>query len=54
MNYGKYDVDRLISCLTIYQKDGFPRLAIGSGGVHAFEDFMLARYFMFVQEYVNI
>ena len=36
VNYGKYDVERLISCLTVYQNDGFPRLAIRSGGVQAF------------------
>ncbi len=53
VNYGKYDVERLISCLTIYQSDGFPRLAIRSGGVQAFEEFMLARYFMFVQVYFH-
>lgn len=53
VNYGKYDVDRLISCLTIYQNDGFPRLAIQYGGVQAFEEFMLARYFMFVQVYFH-
>lgn len=53
VNYGKYDVERLISCLTVYQNDGFPRLAIRSGGVQAFEEFMLARYFMFVQVYFH-
>ncbi len=56
VNYGKYDVDRLVSCLTIYQNErneGFPRLAIRSGGVQAFEEFMLARYFMFVQVYFH-
>ncbi len=53
VNYGNYDVDRLISCLTIYQSDDCPRLAIQSGGVQAFEEFMLARYFMFVQVYFH-
>lgn len=53
VNYGKYDVERLVSCLTIHQRDGFPRLAIRSGGVQAFEEFMLARYFMFVQVYFH-
>lgn len=53
VNYGKYDVERLLACLTVYQGEGFPRLAIGSGGVQAFEEFMLARYFMFVQVYFH-
>lgn len=53
VNYGKFDIERLISCLTIYQKEGFPRLAIRSGGIQAFEEFMLARYFMFVQVYFH-
>lgn len=53
VNYGKYDIERLLACLTVYQGEGFPRLAIGSGGVQAFEEFMLARYFMFVQVYFH-
>ena len=53
VNYGKYDVERLISCLTVYLKEGLPRLAIEKGGVHAFEEFVLARYFMFVQVYFH-
>lgn len=53
VNYGKYDAERLVACLTVYQKEGFPRLAIRAGGVQAFEEFMLARYFMFVQVYFH-
>lgn len=53
VNYGRYDVERLLSCLTICQREGFPRLAIQSGGIQAFEEFMLARYFMFVQVYFH-
>lgn len=53
VNYGKYDIERLISCLTIYIQDGIPRLAIEHGGVHAFEEFVLARYFMFTQVYFH-
>lgn len=54
VNYGKYDVQRLISCLTVYlEKDGSPRLAVEYGGVQAFEEFVLARYFMFVQVYFH-
>lgn len=53
VQYGKFDIDRLISSLTIYVQDGIPRLAIDSGGVQAFEEFVLARYFMFVQVYFH-
>lgn len=53
VNYGKYDVDRLISSLTIYVQDDCPRLAIKDGGEQAFEEFVLARYFMFIQVYFH-
>lgn len=55
VNYGKFDVERLISCLTIYFQDktNMPKLAIKSGGIQAFEEFVLARYFMFVQVYFH-
>ena len=53
VNYGKYDVDRLISSLTIYIQDECPRLAIKDGGVQVFEEFVLARYFMFIQVYFH-
>ena len=54
VNYGKYDIQRLISCLTVYlEEGGSPRLAVKYGGVQAFEEFVLARYFMFVQVYFH-
>lgn len=53
VNYGKYDVERLISSLTVYVQDGCPRLAIKDGGVQVFEEFVLARYFMFIQVYFH-
>lgn len=54
VNYGKFDLERLISSLTVYIQDsGTPRLAINKGGVQAFEEFVLARYFMFVQVYFH-
>lgn len=54
VNYGKYDVGRLLSSLTIYtQEGGIPRLAISNGGIQSFEEFVLARYFMFVQVYFH-
>lgn len=53
VNYGKYDLERLLSSLTIYSKDNIPRLAIEYGGVQALEEFVLARYFMFIQVYFH-
>ncbi|MCL2087313.1 MAG: HD domain-containing protein [Oscillospiraceae bacterium] len=53
VNYGKYDIDRLISSFTIFNKDGSLMLAIKSGGVQSFEAFVLARYFMFIQVYFH-
>ena len=53
VKYGMYDVERLISSFTICYTDDTPRLAIGNGGVQAFEEFVLARYFMFIQVYFH-
>ena len=55
VNYGRYDVDRLISSLTIYnnEDDNVYQLAIERGGIHAFEEFVIARYFMFIQVYFH-
>lgn len=53
VNYGKFDLERLLSTLTAYRKDKDVFLAIKKGGIHAFEEFVLARYFMFVQVYFH-
>lgn len=53
VSYGKYDIERLIACLTSYKRDNNIFLAIEKGGIHAFEEFVLARYFMFVQVYFH-
>lgn len=53
VKYGMYDVERLISSFTICYTHGVPRLAIENGGVQAFEEFVLARYFMFIQVYFH-
>lgn len=53
VKYGVYDVDRLISSFTICYTSNTPRLAIRSGGVQAFEEFVLARYFMFIEVYFH-
>ena len=49
--YGVYDKDHLIRNLGITLVDGHFRLTIDSTAVRAFEDFLLARYHMFLQVY---
>lgn len=54
VKYGVYDIERLISSFTVCYKDGnTPRLAIKNGGIQAFEEFVLARYFMFIEVYFH-
>ncbi|MCL2407076.1 MAG: HD domain-containing protein [Defluviitaleaceae bacterium] len=55
VNYGKYDVEKFISSLTVYnnEKDNIFQLAIDRDGIHAFEEFVIARYFMFIQVYFH-
>ena len=55
VSYGRYDLERLLACLTVFTKSGEPSpfLGIEVGGVQAFEEFVLARYFMFVQVYFH-
>lgn len=53
VKYGTFDVERLLSSFTVCWNGGFPKLAIAHGGVQAFEEFVLARYFMFIQVYFH-
>jgi HD superfamily phosphohydrolase len=55
VTYGKYDLDRFISTLMIHKNksENSMMLAINSGGIQAFEEFVLARYFMFIQVYFH-
>lgn len=49
--YGFYDKDHLIRNLGVTMMDGRPTLTIDSTAMRAFEDFLLARYHMFLQVY---
>lgn len=51
--YGQFDIDWLISCLGIGQKDGKLIFTISENGVRAFEDLLLARYHMMDQVYCH-
>lgn len=55
VNYGNYDLNRVIDSLTIYynSRQNIKQLALQKGGVHAFEEFVIARYFMFIQVYFH-
>lgn len=55
VNYGRYDLNRLVESLTVYNnsRQNIKQLAIQKGGVHAFEEFVIARYFMFIQVYFH-
>lgn len=55
VEYGHYDLERLVDSFTVYKdnNDATLRLAIERGGVHAVEEFILARYFMFLQVYFH-
>lgn len=53
VSYGKYDLGRFVSTLTAYKHDNQLQLAIERGGVQALEEFILARYFMFIQVYFH-
>lgn len=55
VNYGKFDLNRVIESLTVYfnQKQNIKQLALQKDGVHAFEEFVIARYFMFIQVYFH-
>ena len=55
VNYGKFDLNRLLDSLTVYhnKEHNIKQLAIQRGGIHAFEEFVIARYFMFIQVYFH-
>src|SRR5260370_39921065 len=55
VNYGRFDLHRLISTVTAIQglEGQPPRLGILEGGWHAAEALVLARYFMFTQVYFH-
>lgn len=51
--YGHYDMDWLINNLQVAQVDHDLVLTINEAGVRAFEDYLLARYHMFLQVYFH-
>ena len=53
VTYGEYDLNRFVSTLTAYKSGNKLQLAIERGGIQALEEFVLARYFMFIQVYFH-
>lgn len=54
VNYGLYDKNRLIRCMTLaYTKTDSPTVAIEYGGWHTAESLVIARYQMFNQLYFH-
>ncbi|WP_434299257.1 HD domain-containing protein [Corallococcus exiguus] len=53
VNYGRYDMDWIVSNLNPAVKDGRAVLALSRAAAFAFEDFLLSRYHMFVSVYLH-
>ena len=53
VEYGTYDLDKLIESLTVVSIEGNSVLAIRQNGIQAVEGFILARYWMFIQVYFH-
>ena len=56
VNYGHYDFERLLSSIdigTAVDDETVKVIAVHEDGLHAFEEFVLARYFMFLQVYFH-
>ena len=52
VNYGRYDLGRLLATMTVATNhEGSPVLAVEEGGEHAAEALIIARYMMFTQVY---
>ncbi len=53
VSYGKYDLERLLDTVTAVEDEAVLHLAVNEGGLFALEEFLLARYYMFLQVYLN-
>ena len=51
--YGQVDVNWLINNLTLFQEENQVSLAMNRRAIYAFDDFMVARYHMFVMVYFH-
>lgn len=53
VEYGTYDLEKLIHSLRVAEVDGNYVLAINQSGIQVVEEFILARYWMFIQVYFH-
>lgn len=53
VSYGRYDLERLLSTLTVYPGPRGPELMVAAKGQGAVEAFLLARYFMYWNVYFH-
>lgn len=53
VQYGRYDIDWIVSNLNAAEKNGRMYLALSKAAAFAFEDFLLSRYHMFVSVYLH-
>lgn len=53
VEYGTYDLEKLIHSLRVTEVDGNYVLAINQSGIQVVEEFVLARYWMFIQVYFH-
>jgi HD superfamily phosphohydrolase len=53
VTYGRYDLSWLLSNLTFHQDDQKLYLALHRRALHAFEDFLLSRYHMYLMVYLH-
>lgn len=51
--YGQFDLDWLIANLGVIEENGEYMLTIPDGGIHALEQYLFARYHMYVQVYMH-
>jgi uncharacterized protein len=53
VEYGRYDLERLLVSLTVAVENDTPVLVVEEGGLHAAEALIVARYMMFTQVYFH-
>lgn len=53
VEYGMYDLEKLIHSMRVAEIDGNHVLAIDQSGIQVVEEFVLARYWMFIQVYFH-
>ncbi|HMB01958.1 MAG TPA: HD domain-containing protein [Spirochaetota bacterium] len=53
VNYGIFDLERLLSNMCFYMQNHTPRICINYSGLQSFEDYLIGRYQMYIQIYTH-